>query len=170
VVGANFRIDALQAALIRVKLKRLDGYTAKRQKNAALYTRLFEESGIAAPNLCSVGCGPTCRTGPSSQGAKVLLPVSCQSRHIYNQYVVRIPGAGTRDQLQAFLRERKVGTEIYYPVPMHLQKCFASLNCPAGTLPVAEAAARETLALPIFPELTDDEIHYVVEQVIAFFR
>ncbi len=170
VVGGNFRIDALQAALIRVKLKRLDSYTAKRQKNAALYTELLEQSGIAAPNSCTNGCGSACRTSMPAKDARILSPVSCQPRHIYNQFVVRIPGEGTRDKLQAFLRERKIGTEIYYPVPLHLQDCFASLNYHSGMLPVAETAARETLALPIFPELSHDEIRYVVDQTIAFFK
>lgn len=170
VVGGNFRIDALQAALIRVKLKRLDTWTAKRQENARRYTELFTQAGIAAPNLHDVGCGPACVAGAGPARAKLLLPVSCHSRHIYNQYVVRVVGDGSRDRLRDFLRDRKVGTEIYYPVPMHLQQCFAALKLPAGTFPAAEAAARETLALPIFPELSADEIQYVVDQVVAFFQ
>jgi dTDP-4-amino-4,6-dideoxygalactose transaminase len=169
VVGGNFRIDALQAALLRVKLKRLDDYTAKRRQNAALYTKLFLESGLAAVNVCGFGCGPDCRVAKDAAIAKVLLPATCQPRHIYNQYVLRVPGETTRDRLRAFLSEKKVGTEIYYPVPMHLQKCFSELGYRVGDLPVAEAAARETLALPIFPELGADEIAYVVEQVVAFF-
>jgi dTDP-4-amino-4,6-dideoxygalactose transaminase len=167
VVGGNFRIDALQAALLRVKLPRLDGNTKKRQKNAALYTKLFLESAVAETSVHERGCGARCTTGASARGSKVLLPAACQARHIYNQYVVRVPGEGVRDGLRAFLAERGVGTEIYYPVPMHLQACFADLGGRPGDLPQAERAAKETLALPIFPEA--DEIAYVVEQVAAFF-
>ena len=169
IVGGNFRIDALQAAILREKLPYLDGWTARRQANAALYTSLFEATGLTAPNACTPGCSTSCRSGGAAADAKLLLPVACQSRHIYNQYVVRVPGEGKRDALQKHLASRKVGTEIYYPVPMHLQKCFEQLGGAPGSLPVAEAAAKETLALPIFPELTEDEARYVVESVAAFF-
>jgi dTDP-4-amino-4,6-dideoxygalactose transaminase len=167
VVGGNFRIDALQAALLRVKLKRLDESTRRRQANAALYTKLFEASGVAGPATTQT-CGGR-KAGGSPTGKKVLLPVVCQEKHIYNQYVIRLTSEGTRDRLRTFLGERKVGTEIYYPVPMHVQKCFASLGGAAGDHPQSEAAAHETLALPIFPELHEEEVKYVVEQVAAFF-
>jgi dTDP-4-amino-4,6-dideoxygalactose transaminase len=167
-VGGNFRIDALQSALIRVKLKRLDDCTARRQNNARLYDKLFTESGIAAQSTCESGSGAQCRTSPVAESARLLLPAVCQPRHIFNQYVVRVRGEGVRDKLRDFLRWRNVGTEIYYPVPMHMQKCFESLGYRAGAFPIAEQAARETLALPIFPELTQDEIRYVVEQVVGF--
>jgi dTDP-4-amino-4,6-dideoxygalactose transaminase len=170
VVGGNFRIDALQAALIRVKLRHLDEATKRRQANASLYTELFQLSELAAPNTCESPCSQSCPRSSPADPTKVLLPVTCQSRHIYNQYVIRVAGEGRRDRLQAFLKDKKIGTEIYYPVPMHLQSCFASLSYKSGSFPVAEAAARETLALPIFPELTGDEIRYVVDRILEFFR
>jgi dTDP-4-amino-4,6-dideoxygalactose transaminase len=172
VVGANFRIDALQAALLRVKLKHLDGWTQRRQANAALYTRLFMESGLVAPALgegtCASGCAAVPKVTPLTGPAKLFVPVSCQERHIYNQYVVRVAGEGMRDRLQAFLKERRIGSEVYYPVPMHMQKCFVNLNCREGDFPVSERAAKTSLALPIFPELTEEEIRYVVESVVQF--
>ncbi len=154
VVGGNFRIDALQAALLRVKLPRLDAYTAARQRNAALYDELLLASGVAARG-----------TGD----APLLLPAVVTTRHIYNQYVVRVSGDGRRDQLRQHLTARGVGTEVYYPVPMHEQRCFAALGHRAGDFPHAEAAARETVALPIFPELREDEIRHVAAAIVAFF-
>jgi dTDP-4-amino-4,6-dideoxygalactose transaminase len=147
VVGANFRIDALQAALLRVKLPRLDGWTAARQANAARYDRGL--AGLVARQ-------------------QLTTPFVTGTRHIWNQYVVRVAG-GRRDALRQFLGEHGVGTEIYYPVPMHLQKCFASLGHRQGDFPVAEAAAKDSLALPIFPELRADEIDHVVARLDAFF-
>ena len=152
-VGGNFRIDALQAALLRVKLPRLDGYTAARQRNAALYDALFLESGVAAR-----GAGER----------SLLLPAVVTSRHIFNQYVVRLPGDGQRDRLRGFLEARGIGTEVYYPVPMHEQACFAALGHVRGDFPHAEAAARQTLALPVFPGLREDEIRQVVGAILAF--
>lgn len=150
VVGGNFRIDALQAALLRVKLRQLDAATAARQRNAALYDRLLVEAGVVGP------------------GGWLELPAVRQSRHIFNQYVIRVRPAGARDALQTFLTTHRVGTEVYYPVPMHLQLCFGSLGHTEGELPIAEAAARETLAIPIFPELREDEIRRVVAHIGAF--
>jgi dTDP-4-amino-4,6-dideoxygalactose transaminase len=144
VVGANFRIDALQAALLRVKLPKLDAATAQRQKNAAYYTRSLAH----LPGL--------------------MLPEALQSRHIYNQFVLRLPGEGRRDALQAHLKARGVGSEVYYPVPLHLQKCFENLGHKVGDFPVAEAAAKETLAIPIFPELTEAELAYVSAAIVDF--
>jgi dTDP-4-amino-4,6-dideoxygalactose transaminase len=161
VVGGNFRIDALQAALLRVKLPRLDGYHARRQRNAALYTELFRASGLTADETCICGGAEA-----SAVDAPLGLPVSRGDRHIYNQYTLRIRH-GRRDAVRARLVDRKIGTEIYYPVPMHLQPCFASLGHSPGSMPHAEAAAAETLALPIFPELTPSEIEYVAREVIA---
>jgi dTDP-4-amino-4,6-dideoxygalactose transaminase len=148
IVGGNFRIDALQAALIRVKLKRLDEYTAARQKNADLYRKLFADTGLV--------------------GNKLVLPAVVGSRHIYNQFILRVTD-GSRDRLRTWLAEKGVGTEVYYPVPMHMQECFASLGHKEGDFPVSEAAARETLAIPIFPELTAEEIGYVVAEIVRFF-
>ncbi len=148
IVGGNFRIDALQAALLRPKLRRLDGWTAQRQKNAALYTELFTAAAL---------------------GDRLGLPVVRQSRHIFNQYVIRVPGAGRRDKLQADLKQRGIGTEVYYPVPMHKQKCFSEI-AGAQALPVSELAAQETLAIPIFPELTEAELRHVAATVIELVR
>lgn len=146
-VGGNFRLDALQAALLRVTLPRVGADIAARRQHAALYDRLFGDAGLAD-----------------------IAPPPASSEATYNQYVIRVRGAGARDRLRAFLGEKGVGTEVYYPVALHRQPCFASLGLGEGSLPVAEAAARETLALPIFPELTAPEIEAVVEQIEAFFR
>lgn len=147
-VGGNFRLDALQAAVISVKLKHLDVWTASRQANAARYRRLFEQAGL-------LGDG------------QITLPAAVAERHIYNQFVIRVP---RRDALRAHLEQHGVGTEVYYPVPLHLQKCFAYLGYREGDLPESERAARETLALPIFPELTDEQAEYVVEQIATFYK
>lgn len=148
-VGGNFRLDALQAAVVLVKLKYLDQWTAGRQANAARYRQLFHDAHLA----------------PSG---KVQLPTQAPSRrHIYNQFVIRVPG---RDQLQAHLKENGVGTEVYYPVPLHLQECFAPLGYRPGSLPKSETAAAETLALPIYPELADHQAEYVVNQINRFFQ
>jgi dTDP-4-amino-4,6-dideoxygalactose transaminase len=140
-VGTNSRLDALQAAILRVKLRHLDRWSEKRAKNAALYDQLFE-------------------------GARLTRPFrDARARHIYNQYVIRIP---QRDALRQHLSDRGVGTEIYYPVPLHLQQCFASLGYREGDMPQSEAAAREVLALPIYPELTEEQIRYVAACVRDF--
>lgn len=142
-VGGNFRLDALQAAVLRVKLKYLDEWTAGRQRNAATYRQLFAEAG-----------------------AQVGLPADAgHGRHIYNQFVIR---SDRRDALMAHLKAQQVGTEIYYPVPMHLQECFAELGHRAGDFPISEAAAQETLALPIYPELTPEQLRAVVDAVQEF--
>jgi dTDP-4-amino-4,6-dideoxygalactose transaminase len=149
VVGGNFRLDALQAAVVSAKLPHLDAWTAARQHNAAQYDRLFVEAGLtSAPAEARVG-----------------LPKVVANRHIFNQYVIRIP---RRDELQADLKSRGVGTEVYYPVPMHLQECFAYLGLVSGSFPESERAAQETLALPIQPELTAAQARYVVDCVAAF--
>lgn len=140
-VGTNSRLDALQAAILRVKLRHLDRWSEGRAKNAGLYDRLFEGSRVGRPYR------------------------DPRARHIYNQYVIRVP---RRDELKTWLGERGIGTEVYYPIPLHLQKCFASLGHKAGDMPHSEAAARETLALPIYPELTEDQIRYVAASVRDF--
>ena len=146
-IGGNFRIDELQAAVLRVKLKYLDGWTAGRQRNAAHYDAAFEQAALA-PRLL-----PPAR--PTA------------GRHVYNQYVVR---AEHRDALRAHLAERGIGTEIYYPVPLHRQACFAYLGVGAGDLPESERAAAETLALPIYPELSEGQLDAVVAAVRDFYR
>ena len=140
VIGGNFRIDALQAAVLRVKLPHLPGWTDGRRRNAARYDALFAEAGL---------------------GDRVTLPVAMPDRyHIFNQYVVRLQ---QRDAVKAHLESRGVGCAIYYPVPFHEQECFAYLGCRAGQFPHAERAARETLALPIYGELTEAQQRYVVQ-------
>jgi dTDP-4-amino-4,6-dideoxygalactose transaminase len=147
VVGGNFRLDALQAAIVTAKLRHLDEWTAGRQRNAKKYDQLFSEAGLSAAG---------------EKSSRVGLPRVATDRHIFNQYVIRVPG---RDQLQAALQQRKIGTEVYYPVPLHLQECFAYLGHGAGSYPESERAARETLALPIYPELSEAQLEYVVESI-----
>lgn len=158
-VGGNFRIDALQAALIRAKLPHLEGATKQRQAHAAAYRELFIAAGLST----EVGHGCSCGGVASAPSAgQLALPAESQSRHIYNQFVVRV---AERDRLRKHLSECGVGTEVYYPVPMHMQTCFEALGHSEGDFPVAEAAARDSLALPVFPELTEAELEYVVTSV-----
>jgi dTDP-4-amino-4,6-dideoxygalactose transaminase len=139
IVGGNFRLDALQAAVLRVKARHLPDWTAARRRNAERYRDLVHEAGLAEV---------------------VTLPSEAPGRtHIYNQFVVRVPN---RDRVRAALQARGVGTAVYYPVPLHLQECFAHLGYRTGDLPYAEAAAAEALALPIYGELTADQQAYVV--------
>jgi dTDP-4-amino-4,6-dideoxygalactose transaminase len=164
-VGGNFRIDALQAALLRVKLPRLAGYTKARQQNVARYKAALLESGVARE-------AKSCRPGaPAPQGdanAPIVFPSVCEPEPIWNQMVLRVPGEGRRDALMAHLKERKVGTEIYYPLPLHVQKCWADLGYKEGSLPVSERAAKETLAVPVFPELEAAEVDYVIDALASF--
>jgi dTDP-4-amino-4,6-dideoxygalactose transaminase len=147
IVGGNFRLDAIQAAVLRVKLPHLDAWTAGRQRNAKRYRALFADA-----QLTDI----------------VRLPVEAANRtHIYNQFVVRVPN---RDALKKHLDAAGIGTEVYYPVPFHLQKCFQSLGYAAGAFPHAEAAAKETLALPIYPELTEAQQATVVDEIKRFYR
>ena len=146
-IGGNFRIDELQAAVLNIKLRHLDTWTAARQRNAAFYDAALARA-VPAEQL---------RTPHALPGA----------RHIYNQYVVRVR---ERDALRQHLAARGVGTEIYYPVPLHLQECFAYLGGKTGDLPHCERAAEETLALPIFPELHETQLQYVVDSIAAYYR
>jgi dTDP-4-amino-4,6-dideoxygalactose transaminase len=141
-VGGNFRLDTIQAAGLLVKLRHLEGWSAKRRQNAARYDAHFAD--LAAVRR------PTIHPGAIS---------------IYNQYVIRVE---RRDALQAFLKERGVGTEVYYPVSLHEQECFKSLGYRRGAFPASEEAARTSLALPIYPELTEEQIAYVATQVREF--
>jgi dTDP-4-amino-4,6-dideoxygalactose transaminase len=145
VVGANFRMDALQAAILRVKAPHLDGWTEGRRRNAAAYRTLFREAGLVR----TIGL-PT-------------EPPDC--RHIYNQFVIR---TADRDGLKRHLDEHGIGNEIYYPVPFHLQPCFADLGYARGAFPHAERAAAETLAIPIYGELTDAQRRTVVSTIEQF--
>ena len=146
IIGGNFRLDAIQAAVLSVKLKHLDDWTAGRQRNAEHYRHLFAEMNMLE---------------------QVTLPAAGSDRHIYNQFVIRAPGE--RDALRDFLAGAGVGTEIYYPVPLHLQECFAYLGCRRGDFPEAENAAAQTIALPIYPELSNEQLAYVVTQIKAFY-
>jgi dTDP-4-amino-4,6-dideoxygalactose transaminase len=163
-IGGNFRIDALQAALLRVKLPYLDAASEQRAKHAALYQSMFEASGLAAAQACV--CAGQLPAQSDFNEPPLGLPNVPQGRHIYNQYTLRVR-RGRRDSLRAALHKLGIGTEIYYPVPMHLQPCFAALGYQQGDLPHAEAAAEQSLALPIFPELHPKEICRVAEAVIA---
>jgi dTDP-4-amino-4,6-dideoxygalactose transaminase len=167
-LGGNFRIDPLQCALLAVKLKYLDEYTSKRQAHAAHYTKLLVEAGVGALSAAGSACGEACSRVKADKSAPVLLPAAAQSRHVFNQYVIRV--AGRRDALRDHLKEKGVDTAVYYPVPLHLQKAFASLKHKAGDFPVSESAAQDSLALPIWAELTTDEVSYVAERIIEFCR
>ncbi len=148
VVGINSRLDSIQAAILNVKLPHLDTWARQRQVNAERYHMLFTECGLN----------------------KILtLPQTLRAaRHVWNQYTIRVPD-GQRDALRKHLTAEKIGTEIYYPVPLHEQKCFASLGYQLGSLPETELAAQETIALPIFPELTAAEQQRVASSIATFF-
>ena len=149
VIGLNSRLDALQAAVLRAKLPHLEEWTTGRQRKAQQYELMFVDAGLAE---------------------QIEVPyVRSNTRHIFHQFVVRVRD-GRRDALREHLRERGVGTDVYYPVPLHLQECFAYLGYKEGDLPVAERAAKETLALPVYPELTDEQQDYVVNAIAEFFR
>ena len=167
VVGGNFRLDAIQAAVLRVKLKYLDQWTAARQRNAELYRELFEKAEMSIPQSYLQSNNDDGATSNLAALSGVVLPTEAPDvRHIYNQFVIR---SGRRDELMAFLKARKIGTEIYYPVPMHMQECFAYLGHRTGNFPASERAADETLALPIYPELNDGMLATVVEAVADFY-
>lgn len=159
-IGGNFRLDALQAALLAVKLPHYDRYTRRRQENAARYTAELAKIPGVLPADAS-----------HAAGAKLLLPVPLAGRgHIWNQYTLRVLGAGRRDALRAFLEQHKIGAEIYYPVPMHAQECFAYCKCAPGDLPVSMRLADEVLSLPIFPEMTvaqQDEVIAALRDFVA---
>lgn len=147
-VGLNSRLDAMQAAILRVKLPHLDSWSDRRYENSQTYRKLLFNAGVTE---------------------QIILPLERDDvRHIYNQYVVRIPKR--RDKLRRFLDANEIGTDIYYPVSLHLQECFAYLDNGAGDFPEAERAARETLALPIYPELTDEQQSFVAEKIVEFFN
>jgi dTDP-4-amino-4,6-dideoxygalactose transaminase len=166
VIGMNSRLDSIQAAVLKVKLRYLDGWTKGRQANAAHYDKAFKAAG-AQTSATPLASGAS----PSGGGLPLRIPhpAGAKAWHIYNQYVIRVP-AKVRDPLRTHLTNQKIGTEIYYPVPLHLQECFAYLGGKKGDLPHSEAAANETLALPIYPELTKQQLDYVASNVIEFVR
>jgi dTDP-4-amino-4,6-dideoxygalactose transaminase len=155
--GWNGRIDAIQAAVLRVKLPHIAEWNRLRQQHATTYDRLFAAAGLTSASASSSG---------ANRGPVRLPSRSPQAEHVFHQYVIR---AQRRDELRQFLTERKIGSEIYYPLPLHLQPVFGYLGLKAGHLPVAELAAREVLALPMFPELTEAEIGRVVENIADFY-
>ena len=151
VIGGNFRLDPIQATVIRVKLPHLNKWHSQRQDNAEHYNKLFAEKDL---------------------GGKVQLPFvghseNLQNPHIYNQYVIK---AERRDELQAFLAENEIASEVYYPLPFHLQECFLHLGGKTGDFPVSEAAAEEVLALPVYPGMTKEMQETVVEQIANFYQ
>lgn len=147
-VGLNSRLDAMQAAILRVKLPHLDAWTEARQKNAETYRKLFTDAGLTE---------------------QIVLPFERENvRHIYNQFVIRVPNR--RDELRQFLTENEIGTDIYYPVSLHLQECFKYLDYKEADFPESERASRETLAIPIYPELKSEQQKFVVEKIARFFR
>ena len=150
-VGGNFRLDALQAAVLRAKLPHLDGWTAARQRNAAQYRALFAQSGLRVSE------------GVLVDGAQIAMPAELPGRrHVYNQFVIRV---AKRDELRALLADRQIGSEVYYPQPMHLQRCFESWGYSKGAFAVSEEAAEQSLALPIYPELSPAMLETVVGAV-----
>jgi dTDP-4-amino-4,6-dideoxygalactose transaminase len=146
-VGINSRLDALQAAVLHVKLKYLDQWTEGRRRNADRYRQLFDEEKL--------------------QDRLILPPTASGNFHVYNQYTIRVQ---KRDELRTYLKENGVGTEVYYPLPMHLQNCYRDLGHRKGAFPVSERAAEEVLSLPIYAELTCEQQGYVVEKIAEFFR
>jgi dTDP-4-amino-4,6-dideoxygalactose transaminase len=146
-VGGNFRLDALQAAVLSVKLPLLDAWAARRRENAAWYSERFEQLGLCDGRL----------TPPE---------IAADGVHVFNQYVIRSP---QRDALKAHLAEREIGTMIYYPSPLHTQPCFESLGYREGDFPEAERACREVLALPVYPEMSEAQREGVVKAVASFF-
>jgi dTDP-4-amino-4,6-dideoxygalactose transaminase len=145
-IGGNFRLDELQAAVLVIKLKHLDAWTRGRQENACFYFGAFERAGLKST---------------------ITLPAAMPGiRHIYNQFIIRAP---KRDALRAHLSAAGVGSEVYYPVPLHRQQCFASLGYAEGAFPESERAAAETLALPIYPELSREQLQYVVDMIAGFY-
>jgi dTDP-4-amino-4,6-dideoxygalactose transaminase len=153
--GWNGRMDAIQAAVLRVKLAHIADWNQRRQQHAATYDQLFADSGLISKH------------GSDESAAPVrLLARSPQAKHVFHQYVIC---AQRRDELRKFLAERKIGSEIYYPLPLHLQPVFSYLGLKPGDLPVSEQAAKEVLAVPMFPELTEAEIRRVVESIADFY-
>jgi dTDP-4-amino-4,6-dideoxygalactose transaminase len=152
-IGGNFRLDAIQAAILKVKFKHLDTWTHARQQNAAFYDAAFIASGLT-------------ESSELVPPRPVWKDKADPHYHIYNQYIIRV---SRRDALQSFLKEAGIGTDVYYPVPLHLQRCFDYLGHKPSDFPRAEAASLQTLALPIYPELTDAQRQYVVQKTSDFF-
>jgi len=153
ILGGNFRLDTIQAAVLNVKLPYLDRWTSLRQTHAQKYEQLFQESGLMEESTIRL---------PEA----VYKSSGVRNYHIYNQFVIGVP---KRDELRAFLKEKGIGSEVYYPVPFHLQECFTGLGYKNGDFPIAERACKELIALPVFPELTTCQQEYVVSTVKEFY-
>ena len=145
-IGGNFRLDALQAGVVKAKLNFLEDWTQKRRENASIYNQLFQQNALTQ---------------------FMQLPPEVFPRHVYNQYIIR--AGSRRDELLSFLKGKNIGCEIYYPLPLHFQDCFHSLNYKKGDFPESERAADETLALPISHEITQPQQEYIVESIRDFF-
>ena len=178
-VGGNFRMDPLQAALLSVKLPHYDEYTQKRKTNAAYYTdNLSKIAGVWIASATQSTCAQANANRAQSEcseaalaepAAKLILPCAyAWNDHIWNQYTLRIPGSGRRDALKLFLAENGVATEIYYPVPLHLQECFSHFGQGTAPMPVATRLAKECLSIPIFPELSRDQMDAVISALQQF--
>lgn len=161
IIGGNFRLDEIQAAVLNVKFPHLDNWSAKRRENAKLYTKLFLEKKLAEEE------GKT----EIDEKNKVLLPKAIyensgqKNYHIFNQYIIRV---NKRDELKKYLQDNEIGCEIYYPVPFHKQECFAYLNLDKSQYPISDFAADNSLALPIYPELTKEQITFTVDKISEF--
>lgn len=162
--GWNARMDGIQAAVLRVKLKHIDDWNGRRRRHGEAYTHLLQKAGLIAQQASSkpTTANPNKRSGSPVQ----ILSTSPHAFHIFHQYVIR---AQRRDELRAFLKSRGIGSEVYYPIPLHLQPVFAYLGYKEGDFPEAERAAKEVLALPMFPELTQEEIEAVVGAIAEFY-
>lgn len=157
-IGGNFRLDAIQAAVLNVKLKHLESWTEGRRKNADIYRKNFADAGVVASEF------PVSMKGKKG----VALPVELENcRHIYNQFVIRVDN---RDDLRKVLMDKSIGHDVYYPVPFHMQKCFGYLGYKEGDFPESENAANQTVALPVYPELTTEMIKEVVETIAGFVK
>lgn len=166
-IGGNFRMDAVQAALLRVKLPYLESYNDGRDRHARRYVEeLAAIDGVVVADAAHCGCLEA-QSAAWPDDTRLVLPVAYEhNRHIWNQFTVRVPGEGRRDALQAHLQGAGIGCEVYYPVPLHQQECFADLPEHARTaLPVSEALAREVLSLPVFPELGPDQQTHVIGKI-----
>jgi len=154
IVGGNFRLDSLQAAVLNVKLKYLDGWSKGRRDNAEYYDEAFRSAGLTANGLVQTP-------------APVYKDSGDKNYHIYNQYTLRVK---SRDKLQDFLKAAGVPSEIYYPLPLHVQECFQDLGYKKGDFPVSEKAADSVLSIPIYPELTDEQKDYIIGKIVEFYR
>ncbi len=162
VVGINSRLDALQATVLKIKLRHLESWHAGRARNAAHYDQMFRDAGALDSSV-------PLSAEPGALALRTPAPAAPGSRHIYNQYVVRVPAA-LREPLREHLKQHNIGNEVYYPVPLHVQECFSRLGGKMGDLPHSEAAAAETVAIPIYPELTGEQREYVARTIVDFVR